>query len=261
MSRSAAGLLAGVSILALCASSTVLAAEAASGQAMTAAQIIARNVAARGGLEAWHKIKTMICTGHIESVHAAVPQMPFVFEIERPNKTRFEVEAQTQVSVRVYDGTHGWTLRSERSGITALQPFNAEELIFAGEGPGIGGLLMDYRAKGVMVTLDGMDDVEGRQAYRLRMAFASGNRYHVWIDAETFLDIKYDRESHDGLGQSGLMSVRYRNFKALDGVQIPLLIDSATVGAGSADRMVIDTITLNAPLEDTAFAKPGLGRE
>lgn len=257
MSRWAERGLTCASILVIVFSSRAIAAGPVPGPGLTAAQIVEKNVAARGGIEAWRKIQTMIWTGHIENSRALAPRIPFILEMKRPDKTRFEVRAQSQVSVRIYDGTHGWKVRSGRGGRPEVQPYNAEELIFAGEGQRIGGPLMDYQARGIVVALDGMDEVEGHKAYRLSVDFPSGNSYHLWIDATTFLDLKYDRESRNALGQPGRVSVYNRNFKTVEGLQIPLLIESSAADVRETDEMVIDNITLNAPLDDMLFSGPG----
>ncbi len=78
---------------------------------ITAAEIVEKNAAARGGVEAWRKIQTMAWAGHVESANAPGRDMPFVLEQKRPNSTRFELMADGQKSVRVYDGSGGWKLR------------------------------------------------------------------------------------------------------------------------------------------------------
>lgn len=225
---------------------------------LTAAQIVEKNVAARGGLDAWRKIQTMVWIGHIESANAPSPSLPFAFELKRPNKTRFEIRSQNQLSVRIYDGAHGWKVRPGGNGMPQLQAYSADELSAARDGGGIDGPLMDYQAKGVAVALDGRDEVEGRKAYRLSLTLPSGARHHVWIDAQNFLDIKYDRSARNSFGQTGTVAVFYRNYKTIDGLQIPSMIESG-VGSGKVtDKMVIDKVLLNPPLDDRMFAKPNL---
>lgn len=228
---------------------------------LTAAQIVEKNVAARGGLEAWRKVQTMAWVGHIESANAGGgAPLPFVLELKRPNKTRFEIHAQNQRSVRLYDGTHGWKLRPARNGTPDLQPFSAAELDFARDGQGIDGPLMDYQAKGVTVTLEGSDEVEGNKAYRLNVTLPSGTSHHVWIDAKSFLDLKSDRVARNAFGMTGSVSVYYRDYRAVDGLQIPFLIESGADPIKTTDKMVIDRIVLNPPLEDWMFSKPQVPR-
>jgi hypothetical protein len=56
-------------------------------------EIVEKNAAARGGLQAWRQVRTMAWVGHIQSAHAPMPNMQFVLQQERPNKTRFEINA------------------------------------------------------------------------------------------------------------------------------------------------------------------------
>lgn len=243
-------------VLAGCVSTVALANDAAVGTELTAAQIIEKNVVARGGLEAWRKIQTMVWLGHIERANAGASSLPYVLEQKQPNKTRFEIKAQNQMGVRVYDGAHGWKVRPARNGMPGLQPYTAEELSSAQEGQGIGGPLMDYQAKGIAVTLDGVDEIEGQKAYRLSVKFPSGTTNHVWIDAKTFLETKYDRQSRNALGQTGTGSVYYHNYRAIEGLQIPLMIESRSDEVKATDKMVIDKVFLNPPLDDELFVKP-----
>lgn len=243
--------------LAACLSTLVMAGESVATTELTADQIVEKNVAARGGLEAWRKIQSMVWVGHIERTHANAPNLPFVLELKRPNKTRFEIKAQNQTALRVFDGSHGWKQRPTAGGRPELQPYTTDELRFAAEGQGIDGPLVDYQAKGIAVALDGVDEIEGHRAYRLNVKLPSGASHHIWIDTQTFLDVKYDRLSRDALGKLATMSVFYRNYKTTEGLQIPLVIESGADTGQATDRMVIDTIVLNPPLPDLIFAKPG----
>jgi hypothetical protein len=244
--------------LAACLSISTLAnaGEPVAAPGLTAAQIVEKNAAARGGLEAWRKIQTMVWVGHVESANAAGSRLPFVLEQKRPNKTRFEITADKQKSVRIFDGANGWKLRPGSSGKPELQPYTAEELKFAQDAQVIDGPLMDYAAKGVAVTLGGVDEVEGRKAYRLNVRLPSGVTHRVWIDAQSFLDLKLDRVSRNPLGQTGTVSVYYRNYQTIEGLQIPLTIETGAATAKATDKLVIDKIALNPPLEDQMFAKP-----
>jgi len=253
-------------MLVACITTAVSANELAAEPELSAAQIVEKNVAARGGLEAWRKIQTMVWYGHIERTGAGAASLPYILEQKRPNKTRFEIKAENQVAARIYDGTHGWKLHPASNGRPELQPFTAEELNFARDGLGIDGALVDYQSKGTDVTLDGVDEVEGRKAFRLSIKLPSGASHQVWVDAQTFLDVKYVRQlihtqprngqPRIALGRSGTVTVLYRNYQTIEGLQIPLVIESGSDSAKATDKMVIDKILLNPPLDDQRFAKP-----
>lgn len=218
------------------------------------AQIVEKNAVARGGAEAWHKIDSMVWIGHVESSNAPAQ---FVLAMMRPNKTRFEIVAMNRMALRVYDGTEGWKLRPMRRGEGPnVQPYTPEELKFAHDEQVIDGLLIDHAAKDIAIALEGTDEVEGRKAYRLNVRMPSGATRHVWVDAETFLEIKYEREARGVAGQPVKVTVYYRNYQAINAVKLPLVIES-TAGSGQAsDKLVIDKVQFNPKLDDSLFARP-----
>ena len=245
-------------LAALCFSTAAMAAEPAIDTTLTAAQIVEKNVAARGGLDAWRKIRTMGWVGHVETASAPGGELPFVLQFERPNKTRFAVDPQGQSSVRIFDGNEGWKLRRTNGGPPEALPYTAEEVKFAQDGQGIDGLLIDHDAKGISVVLDGADVVEGRSAYRLNVRLPSGAIHHVWIDAQTFLDVKSDRQFRSPKGFAGTVSMVYRNYQSVEGVQIPLTIESGGATSKATDKMVIDKISINPLLDANTFARPSM---
>jgi hypothetical protein len=227
---------------------------------LSAEQIVARNVAARGGLEAWRKVQTMIWMGHIESVHATVPSMQFMLAQQRPNRVHFEINALGDKTVRVFDGSQGWKLRPGH-GRPEVQPFSGEELQFEQEGPGIDGVLIDSAAKGSAVEVQGVDEIDKRDAYHLVVHTASGETQHVWVDAKTFLEIRYDRPARAAGGASRTVSVVYRDYKATEGLQIPSVIETGVGSGNTPDKMVIEKVLLNPPLDALTFSEPGAHRK
>jgi hypothetical protein len=225
---------------------------------LTVNDIVARNVAARGGPDALRKVETMVWTGHIESAHAAVPSMPFTLEQQRPNKTRLEIDVQVARNVRVFDGVHGWKARAPRSGRPEVQPFNPVELAYAHSSPGFDGPLFG-RPGLSSVTLEGVEEIGERKAYHLKVNLAKGTEEHVWIDTETFLELRYDRMGvGEGAGsEQRRVSAFYGDYRSVDGIQIPFLIQTGVGSAMAPDSMRIQRVALNAPLDDAAFRNPG----
>jgi hypothetical protein len=223
---------------------------------LTAEQIVEKNVVARGGLDAWRKIDSMVWMGHLESADPNMPRLSFTLEQKRPNKERFELSEIGQKSMRVFDGTRGWRVKPNRDGSLDAQPYSPQDLQFARDGQGIDGPLVDYKAKGV--TVDGMsvEKIDGRKTYRLHVKSLAGELRDVWVDARTFLDVKYDRTSYRANGEPGVVSVVYRDYKVVEGLQIPSVLE---IGGGEGRppaRMVIEKIALNPPLDDKIFTKP-----
>jgi hypothetical protein len=239
----------------------VPAAGCASGEERSAAAVVARNVTARGGLDAWRRVETMVWTGHIESAHAPAPSMQFVLEQKRPNKTRLQINALGQRSMRVFDGARGWKLRAASGRPEAAEPYGPQELRFAQAGHGIDGPLIDHAAKGNSVTLEGVDEIGGRKAYHLAVRLANGGKEDVWVDTETFLDIRCDRMADGPGGAPRRVSAVYGDYRTVEGLQIPFLIETGGGPGATPDKMQIERVVLNAPLGDSTFGSPAPSRQ
>ena len=244
-----------VAVLSIAAATAMFLGVAQAGN-VTAAQIVAENVTARGGLDAWRKVETMVWLGHVESDHAPLPSMAFVLEQKRPNKTHFVIHAMQQTTQRAFDGTQGWRVGAN-GGSSNAQPYTIQELRYAQSAPGLDGPLIDYAAKGNIVTLEGLDEIEGRKAYRLNVRLPSGESDHLWLDAQTMLESRYDRPSDGTVGAARSVTVMYRDYKTFDGLLIPSVIETVSGAGHTADRMVIERVVVNSPLDDARFAKPG----
>jgi outer membrane lipoprotein-sorting protein len=224
--------------------------------ALTADQIVDRYVAACGGVEAWKKIQTMAWTGHVEASGGAVSSVPFLMQFKRPNMTRFEIMVQNNKSARIFNGSAGWKVRTKGGSGPEVQDYNAQEVDFARDATGLDGPLMDYKAKGIRVAAQGMGDVEGHRAYHLQVTLPSGAIHQVWIDAQTFLELKYEREIRVANNVPRTVSVYYRQYQQVEGLTMPMVIETGNVASNETDKMVIERVALNPQLNDTEFAKP-----
>jgi hypothetical protein len=244
-----------VSVSAGAASATPGHGAAAPPLATTAAEVIERNVAARGGIEAWRKVETMAWLGHLERTSKPGQSVPFAMQLKRPNLTRFELREQANDFTRIFDGSHGWKVRPAADGRPETKSFAPEEVNFSRTEFVIDGPLIDYQAKGVTADLDGIDMIDGRKAYRLSLVLPSGAQRKVWIDTKTNLDIRCDRPATNPLKPGAPVSVYYRDYATVDGVKVPRSIETG-VGAEAADKLVIEKILVNPKLDDGTFMPP-----
>jgi hypothetical protein len=221
---------------------------------VTLAEIIERNIAARGGVDAWRKIDTMVWIGHVESSNAPATGLPFRLDMMRPNKSHFELVNGGLKAVRIFDGKQGWKLRpAQGGGKPEVQDYSADERRYSRDEQVIDGLLIDHLAKGHVVTFEARDEVEGRAAYRLGVALPSGALARVWVDAQRFLEVKLERRSD----RSAAVAVIYRDYREVEGLQIPGVIETSRSVAGQFDRLVIERVSLNPLLPASDFTKPG----
>ena len=238
-----------------CLTAAVYASEQIPEHDLSADQIVEKNAAARGGLDAWRKIQTMVWVGHVDSANTPAEELPFFLALKRPNMTRFEVTVLNRRAVRMFNGKQGWKVSPSATGSGEARPYTMDELRSAHDEQVIDGLLIDHQAKGVDVALEGIEKVDGHEAYRLGVKLPSGVTRHVWVDAQSFLDVKYDRAARGPRGPI-TVEVKYSNYKDVEGLQIPFTIESGVVAAGKSDKLTIDKVSLNPPLDDGMFARP-----
>ena len=278
-------------LLGMCLSHAAVAAESKmpSGTS-SAAQIVDKHIAARGGLQAWHEVQTLSVAGKMDagtgdsaarsailakagagaSVRrpaggaAAGPekltekpqvQLPFRLELKRPRKSRLEIDFAGKTAVQVYDGQNGWKLRPYLNR-NDVEPFSEQEAK-AQSGTGeLEGPLVDYAAKGTKIALEGMEPVEGRNAYKLMLTKKSGDVQHIWIDTQSFLDVKIEGIPRRMDGKMHKVWISQRDFRLVQGVMIPFVVETVVEGYRETHKMLIEKVTLNQKLDDAAFGKP-----
>jgi hypothetical protein len=223
---------------------------------LTAAEIVQRNADARGGRAAWQAVQTMAWAGRAEVGSAPGRELSFLLEQKRPARTRFEIDYQGQKSVRLYDGTEGWKLRSGSNGRMEAAPYTEEEMRFAHGAQVIDGPLMDYTAKGGLISLAGTGEVDGHRAYVLDVKLPSGGKHLVWVDAQSFLELRHDREVRGKKGEVGMVTVLMRDYRPFEGLMVATTIETAGTPQQPSHKLVIERVALNPALDDALFVKP-----
>jgi len=258
---------------------------------LSASEVADKNVAARGGLQAWRAVQTLSLTGKmgaggnqretlavqppdgktrnsVSSRPAEEVQLPFLMELKRPRKTRFELQFGGQTAVQVFDGTQGWKFRpflNRRD----VEPYTAEELKITSMQADLDGPLVDYAAKGTKVELAGEEQVEGRDTYKLKLTMNTGKTIHVWIDATTFLEVKIEGQPRRMDGVEHPVEVYFRDYRLVDGLQIPFVLESRVLPVRKTalglkdplvppEKIVIEKVLVNPKLDESLFSRTGI---
>jgi hypothetical protein len=238
----------------VCLSLAIIATAGAQSPAtLTAAQIVEKNVAAKGGLQAWRAVQTMTFSGKMDAGGKSKAQLPFVLKKKRPGKTRIEIAFANDTAVQVYDGANGWKLRPYL-GRKDVEPYSPDELKSASLESDLDGPLVDYVAKGNKVELEGVEKVESHDAYKLKVTLQGGPVQHLWIDAGTFLETKIEGTPRRMNGKLRPVSIYLRDYKDANGLMIPYVIETAVAGNRDTHKMFIETVVVNPRLDDSLFA-------
>jgi len=224
---------------------------------MSAVQIVERNLQARGGPDAWHKVSALLFQGQMDPGGTVPTTLPIVLELKRPNKERVELQFRGKTAIQVFDGTEGWKLRPFL-GRDDAEPFTVTELKEAGEQSELDGPLMDYVAKGTQIALEGTETIEGRDCYRLKLTMRNANVSRVWIDVDTFLDVKVGAAPRLVDGRMRHVETYFRDYRKVDGLLVPFLVETAVEGIKQRHRMSFTQVRANPPLDDALFVRQGL---
>jgi hypothetical protein len=182
-------------------------------------------------------------------------KLPFVFSMERPNKSRLELRFEDRVAIQAFDGVQGWKFRPFL-GRDDVEPFTPAEARSAAAADELDGPLIDHARKGVQVELLGTDKVDGRSTYKLKLTGKSGQSRNLWVDGSTFLEVKIDGEPRMLDGKPHAVVVVYRDFKADAGLMLPHALETVVEGVKQTHAMVIKSVVVNAPVADDQFARP-----
>jgi hypothetical protein len=238
---------------------------------LSAEDILKRNAAARGGLEAWRNIKTMVQIGRIERLgdvpgaaarsSRAAQLTPdsnhvvgFRIEMARPNKLRYELTYQGITAIQVFDGHDGFTVQPGAAGAVA-RPFSQAQARAVADQFEIEGPLLSASEKGTVVAVEGVEVLRGQPAYRLSLTMQGGITRHVWVDAHSFLDVQLDGARQIG-DRAWPITTVFADFRKVGGVQVPYQIETAVSGVNAMERVKLGKVVLNAPLEDSLFILP-----
>jgi hypothetical protein len=263
--------------------SIAAAGENPTGSNLSASAIVEKNVSARGGLQAWRAVQTMSMAGKMGAggnqratlpvppqQHGPMPsikslpqqrpvdevQLPFLMELARPRKMRLELQFNGQTAIQVFDGANGWKVR----------PYlNRREV--ESKQSDLDGPLVDYAAKGTKVELAGMEKVEDRDTYKLKMTMKDGNAMNVWIDAKTFLETKIEGQPRRLDGVYHPVEIYYRDYRPVDGLQIPFVLETKVLPVSQpgqkyttppvpSEKTIFEKVVVNPKLDPSHFSKP-----
>jgi hypothetical protein len=181
---------------------------------------------------------------------------------------RFELQFAGQTALQVYDGVNGWKLRPYLNRLE-VEPYTSEEMKAASVQSELDGPLVEYAAKGTRIESDGIEKVEDRDAYKLKLTLKSGDVTHVWVDAQTFLETKIAGQPRRLDGIYHPVEIYYRDYRNVDGLEIPFVLETRVLPVTktamglrdtpvSPERTIIEKVVINPKFEAGLFSKPAI---
>ena len=155
----------------LCLAAT-LAAGALGAEEMTLDEVLAAHFDALGGAEKLEAVESAKFNGNM----AMGPGMevPFTMVFRRPMNMRLEFTMQGMTAVQAYDGDVAWSIMPFM-GKTDPEVMAEDQAKNIKEQADFDGPLMSWQDKGHQVELLGLEETEGTEAYKLKVALANGD--------------------------------------------------------------------------------------
>jgi len=213
---------------------------------MTAEDLVARNLEARGGAEKLKAITSMHTVGTVRGGGGQEFKTESWAVAGRGFRSEFSL--QGMIGISAWDGAQAWAIRpfGGRKEPQKLSPEDAKDLI---ERTDIAGPLVDHAAKGNTIDYLGTEDIDGTDAHKLRVTLKNGDFEYVYLDPDHFLEIRvsYHRMVR---GQEQVSAVDFGEYQKVDGIYFPFEIG----------RNHIEKVELNIPIDAQRFAFPDAGR-
>lgn len=226
---------------------------------LTAEQIVARHVEARGGLERLRALKSLRRTGHL--VYPGMKVTISVVELRaRPGRVRMENVLDGLTSVDAFDGQVAWKVRPF-NGRKDPERTSADEAKAFRLGADLEGPLVDHQAKGHKVTLLGTEELDGTPCYKLRIDLKWGDQLISYVDPESFMVLREVQRTVIR-GAEQFTEVDYGDYERVGGVFVPMLEESGPRDSPSSEKgkVVYERAEADVPVDDAVFAFPSAPR-
>jgi len=221
--------------------------------APTADELVAKNIEAKGGASALHDLQSLRLSGKM-LVQQGQIQLAYLETKKRPDEVRTEASLQGMTQVEAYNGKEGWKV-SPFFGRKDPERMSADDAKALIEDAEIDGPLVDWKAKGSTVEYLGTEDVDGTLAHKLKVARKNGDVSFVYLDPDHFLEIRVvtQRLRH---GAQEEVETDLGDYEKAAGVFVPTSIESGRKGAPDKQRIIIDKVEANTPVDDAVFHFP-----
>ena len=156
--------------------------------------------------------------------------------------------------IRATNGKTGWMI-NPFSGSSDPEPLSADDFRLVTQQADFDRPLVDHKAKGNQVELVGRDKLDDKEVYKLKVTLKGGEIRYDYVGVASSLELKWEgqvvRNGSDYPAESF-----FRDYRSVDGLMYPFVIESDSPGNAGAQKIVFDKIELNPALDDARFEQP-----
>ncbi len=217
---------------------------------------ILKNHAEIMGFDKLKSAKTMIITGKSQRGGNANPFTIYI----KGEKSRYESDFMGNKMIRVFDGETGW-MTDPRDG--SIRDLEGRQLRMMGQATQLGGILYNWKEKDLKVELEGKENFEGTDVFKLKITREDGVVTYAYLDCESYVLLK-QTSVRVFQGNEFESTTLFSNYQMIEGVAVAFNSETVSSGSGGQGRggrgmggaEVIEKVEFNKPIDDSLFKKP-----
>jgi hypothetical protein len=216
--------------------------------------LVAKNIQARGGLAALHAMHAMSFRGKL-LINDGQLELGYVQTVERPSNIRVEVSIQGLTQIQAYDGKVGWQINPFQ-GRKDPERMSADDIKSLVETVAdFDGALVDWQKKGNKLEYLGTEDVDGTQAYKIKLTRPGGDTEYVYLDPDHYLEIRLlSQRTEHGVTVENITDLG--DYEKIQGVFLPFAAEFGQKGSSDRQKLIVDSAKVNAATDEASFNFP-----
>ncbi len=176
--------------------------------AQTAEEVVAKNIAAMGGME---KLKSLNSVKMEGSLSAQGMDIPITLTKLKDKGLRLDLEVMGTANYQVANGSKGFVFMPVM-GHTEPQEMSAAEYSSAKEQMSIGGALTNYKETGSTIEYMGIEEANSAPAYKLKLTKPNGEVAFYYVDQKSNFVSKVSGK-REVQGEQQEVETLYRDYK------------------------------------------------
>jgi hypothetical protein len=214
-----------------------------------AQKIVKKYIKATGGrkLSAFDGIKIV---GRVEFLGR---EAPFTLWIKRPGRSRLEMNVGGLEVIQAYNGAMAWWI-NPFMGASAAKEMPADFAALLIRWSSIESPLIDYERKRHRVLYREEQSLQGGNAHRLQVLLADGDRWDVYIDSGSYLEVRRSYQQ-TFRGRTMQADTYFSDYRQVEGIMVPQTVRGVGPG-GDAYHMSLDRWLFGVEIDTEIFEMP-----
>jgi len=237
-------------LAALVVGMALVSAAPAAAQTPTADELVAKYLAARGGMDKLQAVNTARIAG---TVSTQGMDLELTVTSKRPNKMRQEVTVQGQKMIQAFDGTTVWGI-NPMMGSPTPQVMEGPQADLIRTQSLFDGPLVGYKDRGDTLEVVGPATVEGAKAWNLKLTRKDGKSMNILLDAETGLERQWTTTMDQG-GMTMEVQTIMSDYQTVSGLQVARSMKTL-MGGQQVASLTFTSVEFNVPVDDAEFVMP-----